>query len=58
MDTCDNCEREDRPMESYFLELDTVRDGPRGLELTLCDRCATEFLSEEWIEEMEAGPAH
>ncbi|WP_430505128.1 hypothetical protein [Haloparvum sp. PAK95] len=43
--------------DTYFLELDTVTDGPRELELTLCDRCADEFLSEEWIEEREAGPA-
>lgn len=57
MRPCDNCEREDRPTDTYFLEIDTVTDGPRELELALCDRCASEFLTEEWIEEKDAGPA-
>lgn len=50
---CSNCNQHSGT--DYTLRLDG-RDGPKTLDIRLCDACLEELLAEEWIQPVVETP--
>lgn len=55
---CTNCNNQVRAVRKYLLKIHTSDDERKDLKMALCETCATEFLSHDWIEQQEAMAAN